>query len=321
MGVVHVADAAVGPAARRIDQPRRVALPQKSVDFRDFVLTPAFVERHPHHDRREEREAVDQLGQLALELHGGILRALGIQGGLRGHAQIAWFAPPQVAVRHVLPDQQPETVAMVVPAGRLDLDMLARGVEAEHLGHLDVVAQRFVGRSRVQSVRPPALVQGTEHEQRLAIEKHPRESAGVLAKRDVAEREVAAHAVEIVLSPSEGHVKVVQIRLVRGPQLRILHRELDGLSGLAARLPHQAAVAVGREPHGAAIALPAGRDPNSRRPSGAVGLDGQRGHRRRRHGLQPDRLPDSRDGGVPDSTRFAHLLPAGLRPRVRRVPD
>ena len=61
---------------------------------------------------------------------------------------------------------------MVEPARRLDLDVLADHVETEILGFLDIVPKSLVRRSRVQSVRPPALVQRAELEERLTVESH-----------------------------------------------------------------------------------------------------------------------------------------------------
>ena len=74
--------------------------------------------------------------------------------------------------RHVLPDHHADLVAMVEPARRLDLDVLADHVETEILGFLDIVPKSLVRRSRVQSVRPPALVQRAELEERLTVESH-----------------------------------------------------------------------------------------------------------------------------------------------------
>ena len=59
---------------------------------------------------------------------------------------------------------------MVEPARRLDLDVLADHVESEFPGLFDVELQRLVGRCGVESVRPPALVERSEMEERLAVQ-------------------------------------------------------------------------------------------------------------------------------------------------------
>ena len=53
------------------------------------------------------------------------------------------------AAGHVLPDEQPEHVGVVVPTTRLNLLVLPDRVEAERLVGLEVRAQRGVGRSGV----------------------------------------------------------------------------------------------------------------------------------------------------------------------------
>ncbi len=80
--------------------------------------------------------------------------------GFRGPPDVGVVAADvPVAAGHVLPDQQAELVAPVVPAVRLDLDVLAGHVHAELLGHLDVVLEGLVRRGGVQPIRPPALIE------------------------------------------------------------------------------------------------------------------------------------------------------------------
>ena len=59
MQVLHVPDAAIGPAARAIDQSRRIVLHRPLQNVVGVVLSPAFVERHPADDAREERQVID----------------------------------------------------------------------------------------------------------------------------------------------------------------------------------------------------------------------------------------------------------------------
>ena len=96
-----------------------------------------------------------------------------------------------VAAGHVLPDEEAQLVAVVIPAGRLDLHVLADHVEAELLGHFEVVLQRLVGRRGVESVGPEALIERAILKQRLVVEHHPRDAGLVLAERDFAHGEVA----------------------------------------------------------------------------------------------------------------------------------
>ena len=217
VGVVHVPDSAVRPAARRVNQASGIELAHEAVDAGHVILPPAFVERDPHHDRRKERERVNQLLQLRLELLGGILGSLGVLLVLRADQEAVRVAAPQVAIRHVLPHHQAHAVAVVIPAGRLHLDMLSGRVETQALGHFDVICQGLVGRRGVQPVRPPALVQRTKHELRLAIEEQAREAARVLAEGDVPDGEIAACPIQILFVAREDHVEVVQVRLIGSP--------------------------------------------------------------------------------------------------------
>ena len=84
------------------------------------------------------------------------------------------------AAGHVLPDEQAELVAVVVIAGRLDLDVLAEHVEAELLEHFEVVLHRLVGRRREQPVRPPALIERADLEERLVVEHEAHDALVVL---------------------------------------------------------------------------------------------------------------------------------------------
>ena len=40
---------------------------------------------------------------------------------------------------HILPDQHPETVTVIVPAKRFNLDVLSQRIEAQLLHHADVI--------------------------------------------------------------------------------------------------------------------------------------------------------------------------------------
>ena len=78
-------------------------------------------------------------------------------------------ARTQASVGHVLPNREAHSVTVVVPAQRLDLDVLAYHVEAEPVDRLEVGAQCLVGGGGVQAVWPVALVEGAELEDGLAV--------------------------------------------------------------------------------------------------------------------------------------------------------
>src|SRR5713226_2621501 len=84
-----------------------------------------------------------------------------------------------VAARHVLPDEDAETIAVVVPARGLDLHVLANQVEPEAFRGCDVRAERGVRRRGVQTVRPPALIERTVFEQRSPVQKESLDAGGI----------------------------------------------------------------------------------------------------------------------------------------------
>src|SRR5688572_27095500 len=102
--VVHVPFAAVGPAAGTIDEPRGVELLREGEILIRLELPPAFIERHPADDAGVVLQALDDGCPFLAE---DLL-------GLRGTFDV-WRIRPDVLVAagHVLPDHQPELVAVV----------------------------------------------------------------------------------------------------------------------------------------------------------------------------------------------------------------
>ncbi|GAB3934400.1 hypothetical protein GCM10027614_07340 [Micromonospora vulcania] len=208
MPVVDVAVAGVTEglaavvAAVRVDQAGRVLVLDVLRDpagVGQRSLTPALVVRGVRHDGGGAAVLVDDLACLGLEL-----RLLGVGGVdvLRGHR------------RDVLPDQQAESVGVVEPALRLDLDVLAHHVEAEVLVLLQVEGEGGVGRRGIQAVRPEALVQGADLEHELPVElgpQHPVHHAG----GDLAHPEVVRGPVDgRTAGVAQGDPQVVEERVV-----------------------------------------------------------------------------------------------------------
>ena len=88
------------------------------------------------------------------------------------------------AVYHVLPDEHAEAVAVIVPAQRLDFDVLAEHVEAQVLHELNVKNHRVVARRGVEPVREVALVKNAVLEIRPAVEKQPGNAVFVFSNAD-----------------------------------------------------------------------------------------------------------------------------------------
>ena len=144
------------------------------------------------------------------------------RGGARGHEVPVAAA----AVDDVLPHQHPEPVAVGVPPQRLDLGVLAQHREAERLHRLDVVDHRRVARWCEQPVGPVALVEDADVHDRLAVEQQPGPAVRVGAHPERAQPGVGGHPVL-----AEGHLEVVEVRVVGGPRPHLGERDQHGLPG------------------------------------------------------------------------------------------
>ena len=297
MHVHHVSHAPVGPAARVVHQSRRVELLEPGDVPPGVVLAPSLVERHPHHDRGVVAQRVHHAPQLVVELPLALGRIV-------------------VAARHVLPHQEPERVAVEIPALRLDLHVLADQVEAEPSQREEVEAARVLGRGGIQPVGPPPLVEGAELEQRSVVEEQAVDARTVPGDGDLPHPEIAADGV----AARHTHAHSIEEGIARRPEPRMGDGERD--DALGGRV-------CGGNRHGAierrhvnARPLPATRDGDAHfhRTGVHVGRDHQAAHVLLRHGFQPHGLPDAGHGRVPDALGLPDLLPAGLRPTVGRIP-
>src|SRR3546814_9660948 len=72
---------------------------------------------------------------------------------------------------HVLPDQHPEPVGVVIIARGFDLDMLPQHIEPRLFQKDDVALHRLLRRRRIKPVGPPALIERAVLEQRLVVEQ------------------------------------------------------------------------------------------------------------------------------------------------------
>ncbi len=177
--------------------------------------------------------------------------------------------------------------------------------------HLQVVCQRLVGRRRVQTVRPEALVEGGHHEDGRAVENGTRDAVHLL-DGDRAHPEVAAHPVGAHLDPEP-----VQERVVGRPQVRVGDREVQRAAGAA---PHRGDLAVSvvrRRRDRYAVPDPLRLDCET--VVGQVGDELQRADVVPGDRFHPHRLPDAGTGRVPDAARIQPLLADGRVGTARAV--
>ena len=74
-------------------------------------------------------------------------------------------------VYDILPDQHAEPVAVIIPAHRFDLDVLAEHVHAGGFHLRYVIDEGFVGSGRVKPVWPVPLIEDAIHKIRSVIEE------------------------------------------------------------------------------------------------------------------------------------------------------
>ena len=319
--VEHVARAVVVSAAGGIDQACRVVGFGPGCDFGGLELSPSLVEGDPYADRDERTQAVDDLAPLLAVAGLRLGRALPLLAReVAGHLPLG-VAGRDVAAGHVLPDDDAFAVAVVVPAGRFDLHMLADHVVAQLLGLHDVIAQRLVRGGSVEPVGPPSLVEGSELEEGPVVEHQPRDVVAVAARRELAHGRVARHAVHDAAVVAQRNLQVVEEGALGTPELRFGNGKFHGGAGqrlgrgdgLAAVIEHDLdAVARGRFREGhldcEALVVEVGRGLHAE----DVAL---------RHGFEPDGLPDAAHGRVPDAARIVRLLAARLESLFGGVPD
>ena len=310
----ELARALVVPAARAVDEARGIYVRDGVGERVGVELAPALVEYDPHDDARVVIEVRDHVQQLlaellaaalllARELHVLVVAAVraGQQGGADGERGIA-----PAAVRHILPDEHPQAVAVIVPAVGLDLHVLAQGVEAHRLGRGDVEYERGVAGRGVEPVGPPALVEEAVHEIGLPVEQQALHAVPVLADGDAAQGEIALRAVL-----AEREDELIEIGVLRRPEAdvaELYERALPGgeLELLAVNLRAHRALAADVELDLAALGM--------RR-------DEEAGHVVLRHALAPDGLPYPAHGAVPYAAGLELLLAARVPGAVRGVRD
>src|SRR5207249_6972502 len=212
-------------AASAIHQARGIELLRQVQNSHRIKLAPALVERHPDHNARVIVTAVDQRPEFALVNPRGLRRAF--------HLPAVHPAGPApfgtlVAAGHVLPDQQPELVAPVVPAVRLHLHMLAGHVEPELLQHLDVGTQRLIRRRRVKTVRPEALVERAKHETWFVVQLNAEAALGVACQRDFSQAEITSDLVHDSSASFKCELAIAEVWLAGRPSLWVLDAEVEG---------------------------------------------------------------------------------------------
>ena len=198
--------------------------------------------------------------------------------------------------------------------------MLADHIVAEGLGLLYVVAESFIRGGGVQAVRPPALVQRTKFEIRLAVETQAFMTSLIDHFLYLPQGAIAFHFVNNLSVALQGELNIVQIGIFGTPLVGILREQHHGLahggtflyagsftilyahinkvSGLGTFHPRE-------EGEGRCIRTGNGLITGNARFRG--------------RGLQPYGLPDAAHRRVPDALGTGNLLAARLFVVVRSI--
>ena len=303
-------------------------------------LTPAFVEGHPAADAR----------MAAQGFHGGLqLFAVCFPAGCFSAAQQAPERlcvgqaahkglqhigqvgdEPQVvsaaAVHHVLPDHKAQPVAVVVPALRLDLGVLAQQIESQRFHLAQLPLHRRIGRRGIQALRPVALVQQAVEQDGLSVQAEAQHAPRIRLTAPLAQGKVAVHGVELLLPSLRGaHGQVIQKRGIRAPRKEMFLRDVQRHLAVPVRFVAAPVLGNGHAAgphHGPQVHRTAGHGSMGSHGHGAgivVRRDRERLDVVFRYTLHPDRLPDAALGRIEHAAGLQGLLAPGLRAAVRGV--
>ena len=110
---------------------------------------------------------------------------------------------------------------MIVPAVGLDLDMLANHIEAQLLGHLDIIEHGLVGGCGVKAIGEPSLVQWPILEIILAVELHTDNAVLVACRGDGTHGGIGGGFVDDLAVAIEPHPDIVEIGRFGRPKFGI----------------------------------------------------------------------------------------------------
>ena len=226
---------------------------------------------------------------------------------------------PQViltaSVDHILPDHKSQLVAVVVPALRLYLCVLAQQVIPQRLYLAQLPFHRRIRGRGVQSLRPVALIQQAVEQDRLVVQAEAQHAPCVRCAAPLAQGKVAVHGVELLLPSLRGaHGQVIQKRGIRAPRKEMFLRDVQRHLAVPVRFVAAPVLGNGHAPgahHRPQVRRTAGRRGMHFHGHGAgiiVRRNGERLDVIFRHALQPDRLPDAALRRVEHPTGLQSLL-------------
>ena len=210
---------------------------------------------------------------------------------------------------------------MRIPTCRFHLHVFTDHVKSEVFGFLNIINQRFVCRSCIQSVGPPSLIERTELEHIFIVQLQTYNSVLVTACRVFAHSCIAIYFIGHFTIAQQGNLHRIKSRRSRTPQFGISrHLNVNSLAVQSFSGSNQLVTienlyldnfrrtaGTGSNVHCEFLTV----DVRSRTNISNMTF----GHR-----LHPDSLPDTGNSRIPDAFRTVYLFATRLRSAICRVP-
>ena len=294
---VDVALILVKPTRRAVNKPGGIQLFQFIISFVCTELPPAFIKDRPQADAGMVFQCCNGslhgfqkfFPGIGISMHTAVISFLEMQSRENRIPQITVIP----VVDHILKDNHPQPVTVVIEQLRLNLDVLTQHVKAKCLHRQNILFKSLCIGRRIKAVTPISLIQQAVEEIRLSVQAKTRNPVDRL-HRQRTKGKIALHPIF-----SGYNCKVIQIRCFRAPPLRLLQCEVYFPVMDCVFLPiHQQRAVFDAFCRNFRPVFP--------------GADFDAGYILQRHRLQPHRLPDAGTGCIPHTSPVSALLPPGI---------
>jgi hypothetical protein len=204
-------------------------------------LSPAFVEGHPYGDGRDIVQVIYGVKTFLFPAFPAFFRTTGEQlimiilrvgghvGEQCGHIAYPGHMIGRAAADHILPYDHSQTIAVIIPAQRLELDMFPEHIEAQPFCEADIIDKGLIAGSSHQPVGPVALIQDSMEKIRSVIQAEARDALRIWLYGVAAHGKIAVHGITIGIQS-----KGIQPGVFRTPGLEIYR--LRCISGIRCRI-------------------------------------------------------------------------------------
>ena len=121
-------------------------------------------------------------------------------------------------VNEILPYDKSESVTVIIPTKRLELDMLSYHIEAHILEHLQLIKYCLVTRVSKQAVAPISLIQKAVEEVRLSVEKQAGNSVLILTDSKRTNAKVRSDLITAV----RRYLEIIQLGIFGRPNFKVI---------------------------------------------------------------------------------------------------